>query len=335
MLKCCGGRAAELREVHPTLWSFTSPVLAASSRGVLAGTAVHAAPNAMLQPGDALQTLPFPCAHELLHHWRMHSNSPVVRRPRWQHSSQDHPLSATFARPPPMVLRTARPRRIGDTAADEAANTWCDRRNGLLLRGGGDSPATPTPHVALHDRHAAPGPLFQLAKASGAAQPLGRLESGAGVEYLSCVKVKPDGRCLFRSLVLGLAANKGTVLSSQQEEKEADLLRSACAEALCPSLESRAKYPEAVLSIKAEMTIQEYCKRVVLPTFWGGESELLVLTQLLRQPVTIYLPADGGRSLGYTPLVSYGTQFATTKSGQPRKKVKLLYSNGNHYDLLL
>ena len=234
-----------------------------------------------------------------------------------------------------MVLRTARPRRIGDTTADEAS-TWCDRRTGLL-RGGGESPATPTPRLALHDRQAAaaPGPLFQFAKASGAAQPLGRLESGAGVEYLSCVKVKPDGRCLFRSLVLGLAANKGTVLSSQQEEKEADLLRGACAEALCPSLESRAKYPEAVLSIKAEMTIQEYCKRVTLPNFWGGESELLVLTQLLRQPVTIYLPADGGRSLGYTPLVSYGTQFATTKSGQPRKKVKLLYSNGNHYDLLL
>ena len=231
-----------------------------------------------------------------------------------------------------MVQRPARPRRIGGDAAAESS--WCDRTNTSLRGGGEGAAAAPTPHVAVRDRQA-PGPLFQLGKAAAAAQPLGRLESGSAVEYLSCVKVKPDGRCLFRSLVLGLAANKGTVLSSAQEEKEADLLRGACAEALCPSLESRAKYPEAVVSIKAEMSIQEYCKRVALPNFWGGESELLVLTQLLRQPVTVYLPADGGRSLGYVPLVSYGTQFATTKSGKERKKVKLLYSNGNHYDLLL
>jgi hypothetical protein len=76
------------------------------------------------------------------------------------------------------------------------------------------------------------------------------------------------------------------------------------------------------------MTIQQYCDRVVQPNFWGGESELLVLTSLLKQPVTVYVPAAGGRALGYSPIVSYGTQFSTSKSGKERKFVKLLYSNG-------
>jgi hypothetical protein len=39
---------------------------------------------------------------------------------------------------------------------------------------------------------------------------------------------------------------------------------------------------------------------------------------------------------GFVPIVKYGEEFAEVKKGrQPRQPVKLLYSNGNHYDLLL
>jgi len=106
------------------------------------------------------------------------------------------------------------------------------------------------------------------------------------------------------------------------------------AEAICPSPERRAGFPDAVMAIKSEMTIDTYCKRVQSPGFWGGESELLVLSMMLRQPICVYLPAPKGK-LGFRPFVTYGEKFAKAKSGAQRKVVKLLYSNGNHYDLLL
>ena len=129
---------------------------------------------------------------------------------------------------------------------------------------------------------------------------------------------------------LGLAALKSVTLSSAQEEREADLLLAACREALCSSTAKRAQYPEAVMNIKTEMKMEEYCRRIQHPGFWGGEAELLVLVTMLKTPVTVYLPRDGGAyPSGFVPLVTYGKQFERTKAGKERKPVKLLYSNGN------
>lgn len=39
---------------------------------------------------------------------------------------------------------------------------------------------------------------------------------------------------------------------------------------------------------------------------------------------------------GYVPIVKYGEEFEVARKGRKaRKPVKLLYSSGNHYDLLL
>ncbi len=39
---------------------------------------------------------------------------------------------------------------------------------------------------------------------------------------------------------------------------------------------------------------------------------------------------------GYVPIVKYGEEFEVAGKGRKeRKPVKLLYSSGNHYDLLL
>lgn len=108
-----------------------------------------------------------------------------------------------------------------------------------------------------------------------------------------------------------------------------DLLRSAVREAVCANLSSRDRFPDAVFAIKAEMSIATYCQRIAAPTFWGGEAELIVLSTLLRQPVTVYLPTGGGLSAGYTPLVTYGDKFSKTKAGAARRPLRLLYSNGN------
>ena len=129
---------------------------------------------------------------------------------------------------------------------------------------------------------------------------------------------------------LGLAALKSVTLSSTQEEREADLLLAACREALCSSTAKRAQYPEAVMNIKTEMKMDEYCRRIQHPGFWGGEAELLVLVTMLKTPVTVFLPRDGGAyPSGFVPLVTYGRQYERTKAGKERKPVKLLYSNGN------
>jgi len=165
------------------------------------------------------------------------------------------------------------------------------------------------------------------------------------------VRVKGDGKCLFRSLVLGLAAAKGAVLSASVEEREADELKEAVAETMCRDASRHNDFPEAVFAIKDEFgesppccwaasashappgSFKTYCSRLQAPTFWGGSAEVLVLTQLLRRPVAIYL--QKANELGYRRLITFGERFETTKSGAARKPVKLLYSQGNHYDLLL
>jgi len=131
-----------------------------------------------------------------------------------------------------------------------------------------------------------------------------------------------DGKCLFRSLVLGLASSKGVTLSARAEELEADQLRAAVADAMCRTVTRREDFPEAVIAIKDEFkSFNEYCKRLQSPTFWGGSAELLVLTALLRTPVTVYLQPSN--VLGYRPLITFGQQFELTKTGKVRKPIKL------------
>ncbi|XP_040371761.1 OVARIAN TUMOR DOMAIN-containing deubiquitinating enzyme 3 isoform X1 [Rosa chinensis] len=79
-----------------------------------------------------------------------------------------------------------------------------------------------------------------------------------------------------------------------------------------------------------------YCDRIREPDFWGGESELLVLSQLLKQPIIVYKRADehtnGGGGSAFIPIEEYGTEFT------PKKAVRLLLihlSDRNHYDLLV
>ena len=82
-----------------------------------------------------------------------------------------------------------------------------------------------------------------------------------------CFALAPALLCRAASLVLtafprqalGLAALKSVTLSSAQEEREADLLLGACREALCTTLARRNQYPDAVMNIKTEMKLDEYC----------------------------------------------------------------------------
>ncbi|VFQ74968.1 unnamed protein product [Cuscuta campestris] len=145
-------------------------------------------------------------------------------------------------------------------------------------------------------------------------------------------KVAGDGRCLFRALAKGMARNKGILtLTPRQEREDADELRAAVKEVICEDPNERMLYQDAVVAITVEEPLGRYCRRVGRSDFWGGESELLVLSKLCRQRIVVYIPANGGS--GFIPIAEYGNGLG--KREEPRQVVRLLYSGGNHYDLLV
>ena len=138
---------------------------------------------------------------------------------------------------------------------------------------------------------------------------------------------------------MGLAHIKRRNLTSAEEERDADQLRLTVAESMCRSPEKRKSFEAAAVAVSFEMPIETYCKRILAPTFWGGEPELLVLAQILRRPIVVYIPAAKAKSTasnsGYVPIQTYGSEHAATKKGTPRAPVRLLYNGENHYDLLI
>ncbi|PKA46082.1 OTU domain-containing protein [Apostasia shenzhenica] len=160
------------------------------------------------------------------------------------------------------------------------------------------------------------------------------------VERHAIQKVTGDGRCMFRALVKGMARNRGLVLSSSQERDDADDVRMAVKEVLCDNGEERLQYEEALVAITVEESLKRYCQRIGRSDFWGGESELLVISKLCRQPIIVYIPehehAVATKGSGFIPIAEYGSEFRKPKKGsKPRMAVRLLYSGNNHYDLLI
>ncbi|EIE25014.1 cysteine proteinase [Coccomyxa subellipsoidea C-169] len=166
-----------------------------------------------------------------------------------------------------------------------------------------------------------------------------KLYSSQPETHLRVVPIKGDGRCLFRAMVKGLARAKGEFVGGRTEEADADELRRAVADALCRGPERLRSFKEVLPSIEAfEGGLRRYCVRLQSPTFWGGEVEILILSKMLKAPIFVFQRAEeaGRKGNGYIPIVKYGEEFAEPKKGRkPRAPVKLLYSSGNHYDLLL
>ncbi|KAK6943552.1 OTU domain [Dillenia turbinata] len=168
----------------------------------------------------------------------------------------------------------------------------------------------------------------------------GRSPAMRKVERYSIQKITGDGRCMFRALVKGMAFNKGIPLNPREERNDADDLRMAVREILCENGNERDQYEEALIAITVDESLKRYCERIRRPDFWGGESELLVLSKLCRQPVIVYIPehehSTRGRGSGFIPIAEYGAEFQkASRKGKGRKVVRLLYSGRNHYDLLV
>ena len=67
-----------------------------------------------------------------------------------------------------------------------------------------------------------------------------------------------------------------------------------------------------------------------------GPAACLPPPAVLHVPIYVYLAnAAAGRG-GFIPIQKYGEQYTkATKDRARRRPVRLLYSNGNHYDLLV
>ncbi|XP_078174845.1 OVARIAN TUMOR DOMAIN-containing deubiquitinating enzyme 3-like [Carex rostrata] len=181
-------------------------------------------------------------------------------------------------------------------------------------------------------------PLFARIASS---LPIG-IESAAmkKVENYSVQRVTGNGRCMFRALVKGIARNKGVPLNPRMEVQDADDLRLAVKEVICDSSSERQNYEEALLAITIDEPLRRYCQRIRSPDFWGGESELLVLSRLCHQPIIVYIPecehSLRGTGNGFIPIAEYGLEFCkSTKQWKKRVPVRLLYSGSNNYDLLV
>lgn len=142
------------------------------------------------------------------------------------------------------------------------------------------------------------------------------------------VPVRGDGRCLFRAIAKNLASAEGRRLTENLERADADYLRKLAWQIIC---QKRRK--EFVARNVVEGSITSYCAVSRNPSFYAGEPELLALSDELHIPIEIYLRADGGRLRN---IVTYGEKYKP--KFKPKKgdgAIRLLYSNGNHYDALL
>ncbi|XP_057741236.1 OVARIAN TUMOR DOMAIN-containing deubiquitinating enzyme 3 isoform X1 [Arachis stenosperma] len=190
--------------------------------------------------------------------------------------------------------------------------------------------------------------LFGIGNCSTSTLFFARISSSLGgqspamkkLEQFSVQKVTGDGRCMFRALVKGMAYNKGVSLNQRKETEDADELRRAVKEVLCDNNGERKLYKEALIAITVAESLPRYCQRIARSDFWGGESELLVLAKLCKQPIIVYIPeheyTGSGWGSGFIAIAEYGSEFKNgTTNRTPKKPVRLLFSGKNHYDLLL
>lgn len=154
-------------------------------------------------------------------------------------------------------------------------------------------------------------------------------------------KIIGDGRCMFRATVRSLALHKGVFLRSREEMEEAEQLRQACHEALCRTSQRSKDFPDARKQILYGYgDIRQYCSQLARPTFWGGEVEMMVISKMLKIPIFVYTPTDESKTDGiqetFKITAKFGEKYLARRSGQHgRLPVNLLYTGGNHFDLLI
>lgn len=140
------------------------------------------------------------------------------------------------------------------------------------------------------------------------------------------VPVRGDGRCLYRAIAKNLAHTEGRPLSDNLERKDADALRNIAWKCICVD-----RTKEFISRHVIEGSITSYCSQMRNPTFYGGEAEMLALSDFLKRPIMVYLQDRGH----LRNIATYGDKYNKSSKSHREKPIRLLYVNGNHYDALL
>lgn len=140
---------------------------------------------------------------------------------------------------------------------------------------------------------------------------------------LQIVRVKGDGRCLYRSIARSLAHEESRSLPAHLETKDADALRHLAWRTMCVERAS-----EFVRKNIVEGSLRAYCAQMRSPSFFAGEAEILALSDALKIPISVFL--DNGRG-ALRSIATYGEKYMK-RSG---KNIRVLYNGTNHYNAVL
>ena len=106
--------------------------------------------------------------------------------------------------------------------------------------------------------------------------------------------VAGDGRCLFRSVAIGVALRENDGGDGRDDDlgtetARADALRNAAVDELAR------RRTEVEWFIEGEF--DAYCADMRRPNAWGGEPEILMLTHVVKTPIEVFVsePNDGLR----------------------------------------
>ncbi|KAJ7568651.1 hypothetical protein O6H91_01G042200 [Diphasiastrum complanatum] len=128
-----------------------------------------------------------------------------------------------------------------------------------------------------------------------------------------------DGRCLFRAVAHGACLRKGKPAPTESTQRKlADELRNKVVDELI------LRRSETEWFIEGDFDI--YTERMREPHVWGGEPEILMLSHVLKMPITVYMSEKNSK--GLIAIAEYGQEYG---KGRP---VRLLYHGFGHYDAL-
>ncbi|KAJ8448174.1 hypothetical protein Cgig2_031898 [Carnegiea gigantea] len=136
----------------------------------------------------------------------------------------------------------------------------------------------------------------------------------------SVIGIPGDGRCLFRSVAHGACLRSGKPAPSERLQKDlADELRASVADEFIRRREETEWFIEG--------DFDTYVSHMRKPHVWGGESELLMLSHVLRMPITVYM--HDNQYGGLVSIAEYGQEYGTDNP------IRVLYHGYGHYDALL
>ncbi|KAL2923765.1 hypothetical protein RDABS01_015256 [Bienertia sinuspersici] len=136
----------------------------------------------------------------------------------------------------------------------------------------------------------------------------------------SVIGIPGDGRCLFRSVAHGACVRSGKPAPNESHQKQlADELRAMVAD------EFIRRRQETEWFIEGDF--DTYVSQIRKPHAWGGEPELLMLSHVLRMPITVYM--CDSKNDGLISIAEYGQEYGKDNP------IQVLYHGYGHYDALL